>query len=364
MTVLAASRVVTPDGVLAPGAIEVAEGRIAAVAPIRGPAPDRVLAPGLIDLQVNGVGEIDVAEATLGDMARIDPLLAAQGTTTWLPTLVSAPLDSYAAPLGVIAAASERPGPRPEIAGAHLEGPFLGRRPGAHDPEAIVAPDLDWVADLPPVVAMMTLGPELSGADRLIGALRARGITVALGHSGATVEEALAAIGAGARVVTHGFNAMSGLDHRAPGLVGAMLSDDRVTVTVIADGHHVHPTVLAVAFRCKPRGRIALVTDSVAVGAGRLGGRSLHLVDGAPRDADGRLAGSTLTLDAALAFAVQRVGVSVTDAVRAASTTPAQVLGLHDRGALSVGRRADIVALDPVTLRCTETWVGGQQIHG
>lgn len=364
MTVLAASRVVTPTGVLTPGLVEVDGGRVTSVVPTTGTVPDRVLVPGFVDLQVNGIDDVDVAHADDAGWDRLDRLLAAQGTTTWLPTLVTAALDAYPPRLESIARAASRPGARPRIAGAHLEGPFLGGRVGAHPAHLVRSPDVAWLTALPSIVRLVTLGAEAPGAGAAISAVTARKGVAALGHSGATLAEATAAIDAGARLVTHGFNAMSGLHHREPGLVGALLTDDRVTVSLIADGVHVHPAVLDVAFRCKPDGRIALVTDSVAWRGGRAGEvRLIH--DGtAPQLTDGTLAGSTLTMDQAVAFVVARVGVSLDRAARAASTTPAQLLGLNDRGALASGRRADIVALDPTTLRCTETWIDGVQVHG
>jgi N-acetylglucosamine-6-phosphate deacetylase len=365
MTVLAASQVVTPMGVLSPGLVEVDGDRITSVVPTTGRVPDRVLAPGFVDLQVNGVDDIDVAAAASpADWDRLDALLAAQGTTTWLPTLVTAPLEAYEARLDRIAAAADRPDPRPRIAGAHLEGPFLGGAPGAHPRRLVREPDLDWLSALPRIVRLVTLGAEVHGAGPAIGGLAARRTVVAIGHSDATLGQATAAVDAGARLVTHGYNAMSGLHHREPGMVGAFLTDDRVAVSLIADGVHVHPAALDVAFRCKPDGRIVLVTDAVAWRAGRVGSIGLTHDGTAPRLPDGTLAGSSLTMDAAVAFVVQRVGVSLERAVRAASTTPAALLGLADRGALASGRHADIVALDPTSLRATATWVAGHQIHG
>jgi N-acetylglucosamine-6-phosphate deacetylase len=364
VTTLGATRVVTPTGVLAPGVVEVEGDRIVTVAPTTGVVPDRVLVPGFVDLQVNGVDDVDVARARGRDWDRLDALLASQGTTTWLPTLVTAPLGAYPARLAAIAEAAARPGPRPRIAGAHLEGPFLGRLPGAHPEHLVRAPDPSWIGDLPPIVRLVTLGVEAPGALAAIQALRARGALVALGHSAATHAQASAAIDAGALLVTHGFNAMSGLHHREPGLVGAALTDDRVTVSLIADGVHVHPAALDVAFRCKPDGRIALVTDAVAWRAGGTGEVRVTHDGTAPRLEDGTLAGSSLTMDAAVSLVVGRVGVSPERAVRAASTTPAALLGLADRGALVPGRLADLAALDPATFRCTETWIGGEQVHG
>ena len=365
MTVLAASHVVTPMGVLSPGLVEVDGGRITSVVPTTGPVPDRILAPGFVDLQVNGVDDVDVAAATSpADWDRLDALLAAQGTTTWLPTRVTAPLEAYGPRIDRIAAAADRPAPRPRVAGAHLEGPFLGRAHGAHPGALVRPPDLEWLATLPRTVRLVTLGAEVDGATAAIGALAGRRTVVAVGHSTATLAEAGAAIDAGARLVTHGFNAMSPLHHREPGMVGAFLTDDRVTVSLIADGVHVHPAALDVAFRCKPDGRIVLVTDAVAWRAGRVGSIGLVHDGRAPRLPDGTLAGSSLTMDAAVGLVVQQVGVSLERAVRAASTTPAALLGLTDRGALAAGRHADIVALDPTSLRCTATWVAGHQIHG
>ncbi len=364
MTVLAGSRVVTPTGVLTPGVVEIEGDRITAVAPTTGPVPDRVLAPGFVDLQVNGIDDVDVAHADPAGWERLDRLLVAQGTTTWCPTLVTAPLDAYPTRLAAIAAAADRPGARPHVAGAHLEGPFLGGRLGAHPAGHVQPVDPAWIAALPPIVRVVTLGAEVTGAAEAIAAVTARRGLAAIGHSDATLAQATAAVDAGARLVTHGFNAMSPLHHREPGLVGAFLTDDRVAVSLIADGVHVHPAVLDVAFRCKPDGRIVLVTDAVAWRAGRAGEIDLAPIDGPPRRADGTLAGSRLTMDAAVAFVVHQVGVALDRAVRAASTTPAALLGLGDRGALAPGRRADIVALDPTSLRCTETWIGGVQVHG
>lgn len=340
------------------------DDRITSVVPTSGAVPDRVLAPGFVDLQVNGVDDVDVASASGADWDRLDALLAAQGTTTWLPTLTTAPLDAYAERLAVVAAAAARPGARPRIPGAHLEGPFLGGAHGAHSSALVRDVDAGWVAALDGPVAMMTFGAEVSGAENLVDALAARRALPAVGHSKATFVEATAAIDAGARLVTHGFNAMSGLHHRDPGMVGAMLTDDRVAVSLIADGVHVHPAALDVVFRCKPDGRVVLVTDSVAWRAGRAGTIGLTHDGTAPRLEDGTLAGSSLTMDQAVANVVRHVGVSLERGVRAAATTPAQLLGLNDRGALAAGRLADVVSLDPSSLRVTATWVAGTQVHG
>ena len=329
------------------------DGRIVAIEPSRGrdTTPTRILVPGFIDVQVNGVGAIDVAAAQGGDWDELDALLLAQGVTTWCPTLVSAPLDRFASPLERIASAAARADDRvrPTIAGAHLEGPFLGGAPGAHPLKYLRPPDLDWLAKLPGIVRVVTLAPEHDQAVDAIRLLTERGVLVSLGHSTATYEQAIAAIDAGATLVTHCFNGMGALHHREPGLIGAALTDDRVAVSLITDLIHVHPAAVSLVFRSKSARRVALVTDAVAwEGEGD-----------APRLADGTLMGSTLTADAAIRNAVQRCGISLVDAVHAASTTPADLLGLADRGRIEPGARADLVALNP-DLTVETTWVHGR----
>jgi N-acetylglucosamine-6-phosphate deacetylase len=210
-------------------------------------------------------------------------------------------------------------------------------------------PDLHWLEDLPEIVRVVTLAPECAGAVDAIRLLSARGVLVSLGHSTASYEESRAAIDAGARLVTHCFNGMGPLHHRQPGLVGAALTDDRVAVSLITDLIHVHPAVVALVFRTKTSRRVALVTDAVAwEGQGD-----------APRLVDGTLMGSTLTADAAVRHAVQQCNTSLTDAVRAAATTPADLLGLTDRGRIEPGARADLVSLNPdLSVECT--WVAGE----
>jgi N-acetylglucosamine-6-phosphate deacetylase len=198
-------------------------------------------------------------------------------------------------------------------------------------------------------VRLVTLAPECTGALDAIRLLCDRGVLVSLGHSTATFEETTAAIDAGARLVTHCFNGMGPLHHRQPGLLGAALTDDRVAVSLITDFVHVHPAGIKLVFRAKTASRVALVTDAVAwQGEGD-----------APRMPDGTLMGSTLTADAALRNVVNRCGVALHDAVHAASTTPARLLGFEDRGRIEVGARADLVALTP-DLQVQQTWVEGR----
>lgn len=361
MTTIAGARALTPDGWTGPVEVAVEDGVIAAIRPTAASLPPLALVPGFVDLQVNGHDDIDVATATGRDWDRLDDLLARQGVTTWCPTLVTAPLDAYAVPLGHITAAAARSGPRPAIAGAHLEGPFLGGRAGAHPAELIRPIDTAWLEHLPPVVRVVTLGPEIDGAMAAIEELAGRGLLVALGHSSATYERGTEAIDAGARLATHCFNAMDGLHHRAPGLVGAALCDDRIAVSLIADLAHVHPALLRLAFRAKGPEAVALVTDAVAWRSGHVGGITVEAVDGVPRLADGTIAGSALTMDRAVRNTVVAAGVPLADAVTAAATTPARLLGLDDRGRLAVGARADLVALSE-DLAVEATWVAGERV--
>jgi len=357
MPTMSAARVITPAGVLAPGAVDVEDGRIVAVRAASGPVENATLAPGFIDVQLNGYDDVDVAVAEGNSWDRLEELLLRQGVTAWLPTIVTSPLNLYDAVLARVTAAAATRGPAsPAILGAHLEGPFLGGAPGAHDPDLIRDVNLDWLASLPPIVRLMTLAPEQPAALDAIRALDARGMVVALGHSTASFEEATAAIDAGGRLVTHCFNGMGPLHHRRPGLVGAALSDDRATVSVIADLHHLHPAAVRLAFRAKPRGKVVLVSDAIAWHAD-----GVAVVDGAARFADGTLVGAIAGLDQAVANTVLHAGVDLFDAVYAASTAPADLLGLADRGRIAPGGRADFVALDD-DLRVTGTWVAGQRV--
>lgn len=361
---VSASTVVTPEGLLEPGEIVVEDGVIAEVRPAHAGdrVPRRVLTPGFLDLQVNGHDDVNCATADGADWDRMDELLIAQGVTGWCPTLITAPLDRFAAPLARITEAAARPpsAGRPAILGAHLEGPFLGGAPGAHPRQHLVPLDLEWLAALPPIVKVVTLAPELAGAADVVRLLVDRGVLVSLGHSTAGLEASLASTEAGARLVTHLFNGMGPLHHREPGLLGAALSDDRLTPSLIADGVHVHPAALRAAARAKGWGGWILVTDAVAWRDGRLDDRGelrVQVVDGAPRLADGTLAGSALTMDAAIRRMVVEAGIPLAEVVAAATSTPARLLGLGDRGRLVPGCRADLVALDAHALTVEEVWI-------
>jgi N-acetylglucosamine-6-phosphate deacetylase len=359
---IAGRRVVTAQGVVGPARLDVEGGIVIGLhACSTSDADDVTIVPGFVDLQVNGVDDIDVWSAALepddgGRFARLDELLLGQGTTAWLPTLVTAPLDRYAPALVAI---GERMRHSDMVLGAHLEGPFLGSRTGAHRKEHAQPLDCAWLDALPDIVRVVTLGPELARATEAISALATRGVCVSIGHTGADAATVTRAVDAGASLATHLFNAMGALHHRDVGTVGAVLADDRITASLIADGVHVHPDVLRIALRCKGPDRLALVTDAVAWRRGRVGEIDMSLVDGAPRMPDGTLAGSALTMDAAVRTMVG-AGASLVDAVTMASTTPARLLGLRDRGVIAAGMRADLVALDS-DLGVRAVWLAGTQ---
>ncbi|MCU1397606.1 MAG: N-acetylglucosamine 6-phosphate deacetylase, partial [Acidimicrobiales bacterium] len=349
------------------------DGTIVEIRATSSPTPDVCLVPGFVDVQVNGIDDVDVASAVGRDWRRLGDLLLDQGVTAWCPTLVTDRLDRFALPLERIAAARTEAGTSadlPTIIGAHLEGPFIGGAPGAHPRHLIVPVDLDWLSALPDVVRLVTLAAEIPDAVRAAELLSARRIVVSIGHSTPSTDDVEAVVSAGARMATHLYNGMSGVHHREPGLAAMALVDDRLTVGLIADLVHVHRLGIELAFRAKPADRVVLVTDAVAwragdrrgAAGGTVGGVVMSMRDGAPRLADGTLAGSAVTMDQAVRNVVDVCGVPLDRAVRAASTNPAALMGRADLGRLAVGCRADLVALD-TDLAVRGVWLGGRQVR-
>lgn len=362
-----------------PTIVEVVDGSIVSVA---GPEPPAdvdafvdcetvvdLLAPGFIDLQVNGWASLDVADVTPQSLASLGEDLASRGTTSFLATLTTAPEDQLTKRLTSLedaldalrSAETGARGPGGAV-GIHLEGPLLGSRRGAHPGDAVV--DIDdrtgrWIDGLPSGVRMVTLGCESPAAPAAISALVRRGIVVSLGHT-APDEPAFAnAVGAGASLVTHLYNAMSGVHHRDDGLASMALTTDSVTVSLIADGVHVGRRAATIAFRTKPPGTIALISDAVAWSSPRLLGSGATLrPDGAVRLADGTLAGAATSISDGVRRLVMDWNLDLDAVLRAATSTPARVLGLTDRGRILPGMRADLVALDN-DLRVRHVWVGG-----
>ena len=305
------------------------------------------ICPGFIDLQINGSFGVDVGPEPEG-LAKLAGLLPSTGTTTFLPTLISSPVERYAAFLDAVEDAARSGGA--SIPGAHLEGPFLCRaRKGAHDPDNLRDVDLGLIEEWAEsgLVRVVTLAPELPGATEAVRRLREGGVLASAGHTDASYEEVTQAVHAGLASGTHLYNAMSPLAHRAPGTVGALLDDGRVRAGIIADGIHVHEAALRVAYRQKGAGGLMLVTDAMEAagmeaGEYELSGRRVRLEDGAVRLEDGTLAGSALTMDRAVRNAREFLRCGLENALRMATRTPAQALGLENKGRIEPGADADL----------------------
>lgn len=367
MLLLTNARVLAPDEHWR-GWVAIEEGRIHGLGPgdPPGPAPQPAvevrdlagawLAPGYVDTHVHGGGGGDFQTGDLLAAQRAVDYHRSQGTTTMLASVVTAPLPELVASVAALAAVIDA-GDLPGLAGIHLEGPFLAdARCGAHDPALLRDPDPEAVSSLLEAgrgrVAMVTLAPERAGGLDAIRRITDAGAVGAIGHTNATYADAVAAIDAGARVATHLFNGMPPLHHREPGPLLALVADERVTVELISDGAHLHPSLVRELFRWTGRDRTVLVSDAIALtgttgGRMRLGSLEVTVVAGVAMTADGRsLAGSAQPLSAGVAHSVA-AGVDLVDAVRAATQTPADRFGLSESaGRIQVGAPADLVVLD------------------
>jgi N-acetylglucosamine-6-phosphate deacetylase len=379
---LAGATLVLEDRLLAGGQIVIDAGRIAEVSPDGGRGGRDLAAhyivPGFVDVHVHGVQGIDTLDG--GDaIERIAARLPRFGVTAFCPTSVACPPRELGEMLRAVAAASQAPaGPSARVLPAHLESNFISPAfNGAQPLDCIRAPReapdgrfsgrqiLDEIEAARRHVGIITVAPEVDGVLELIPALAAQGHRVSLGHSGAGYERARAAIEAGARHATHLFNRMTGLTHRDPGLVGAVLDSRDVTAEIICDGVHVHPAAVRAAVAAKGADRVMAITDGTG-GSGMapgqhavLGGRRITVGDAAYLD-DGTLAGSVLTMDRAFRMLVS-MGFPLVDAARMCATTAARALGLHGCGTLAPGAVADFVVLDQ-QLNVVETWVEGRRV--
>lgn len=336
--------------------VSVEDGCIAAVEPMAERpagvpgASHAFVVPGLIDLQLNGAFGHDFSDPG-ADLTAVATALPSTGVTAFLPTVVSSPPERYAPCLENLAGSTPPEGAR--VLGVHVEGPFLDpRHAGTHDPTMLRAPDVEealgWLRHGD--VRLVTLAPELTDALECVRALTARGVVVAIGHSGASWQQAQDALAAGARLGTHLFNAMRPLHHRDPGLIGLLLAAP-VAVSVIADGRHVARETIRMVAAAKGPHHMIIVSDGLAAlglppGSYRLAQREV-ISDGTVACLpDGTLSGSALPLNRALGGLV-RAGVPPSLAVRAATANPARLLGRDDEiGSLVVGRAADVVLLD------------------
>lgn len=351
--------------------IEIEDGRIASIRPrteAQIPAsaqlldfPAATLAPSYFDVHIHGSNGHDVMEATPEALRAIGSFLASRGTGQYFATTVTAPLDSTLRALSslaqLIANSRQSEAPAAQPIGIHLEGPFLSHaKRGVHPPQYLLAPDIAVFDRLFEAaeghLRLMTLAPELPGAAELAAHATARGVRVSLGHSNATAAETRSVIAAGAVSATHTFNAMRPLDHREPGILGVVLTDDSLFAELICDGIHTAPELVRLWARAKGPRRAILVTDAMSAtgmsdGEYQLGGFSVQVADG-KATANGVLAGSVLTLDRALANYLRFTDAALDAALPLVTTNPAAMTGLGNwAGKLTVGQPANLVALNP-----------------
>jgi len=323
---------------------------------------DAVLAPGFVDIHIHGGAGHDVMEAGAGGLPAIEQLLAAHGVTSYFPTTVTAPIDQTLSALDSLANAIEKTEAeetvnerRAQPIGIHLEGPFLSHaRRGVHPPEDLLPPTLAmferfWQAARGRI-RLMTIAPELEGANDVIEEATRRGVCVSLGHSDADLNAARSGVAAGARQPTNECKGMRPLHRREPGIIGAMLTDSRLTADIIADGIHLDPTIIELFLKAKGADASVLITDATAAtgmpdGRYRLGSMDVEVKNGKCL-AGGKLAGSVLTMDRAVRNVMRFAHWDLQQALRPATLNPAQVAGLSHRGRLEAGSMADIVVLN------------------
>ncbi len=368
---------VAPETIIQDAAVLIDGGRIIAVDAARSlPCPagaetldasGLLLAPGFIEMQFNGGFGADFTDDPTA-IWRVAEGLPRYGVTGFLPTIITSPAEKVA--LGQRVVTAGRPaGFRGALPlGLHVEGPFLNpKKKGAHNPAYLRPPSLEAAAAWAPEagVRLVSLAPELPGSLEVVRSLADRGVLVSAAHSMATYDEASAGFDAGIRYGTHLFNAMPALGHRDPGLPGALLADERITVGLIADGIHSHPAIVKLVWQILGPGRLNLVTDAMAAlgmapGVHLLGDFEVTVDGTSARLADGTLAGSVLSLDQALRNLIAFTGCSLSEALATVTTTPARLLGLaHERGRIAPGYVADLVLLTP-DLHVQTTVVAGE----
>ena len=393
MMVLSGAALVLPDRILTPGTLAIDGDRIVDVRPgaQTGSHPftfdHHYIVPGFVDVHVHGVEGVD----TLDDghpVAAMAARLPRYGVTAFCPTTVACAPKALARMLQEVRLARNAPRSRSaRVLPAHLESNFINPEFRGAQPMACLRSPRAALATMPPAggmfsgadvlaeieragtdVGIVTLAPELDGGHDLIRWLAAHGVRVSLGHSGATFEEGLEAIAAGARHATHLFNRMPPLGHRAPGLVGAVLESDEIAAELICDGYHVHPALVRAAVAVKGPSRIIAITDGTAVSGlpagarAMLGGQTITAGESAALLDDGTLAGSTLTMDRAFQKLVGTMKLSLVDAATLCSTTPARELGLVGHGILARDALADFVVLDD-KFSVVQTYIAGQLVY-
>jgi N-acetylglucosamine-6-phosphate deacetylase len=330
-----------------------------------------IITPGFIDPHIHGCGGVDVMDGTYESLNLISRALSRHGTTAFLPTTVSSSpeiLTNVVEKLGRLMPKAFD-GARP--LGIHMEGPFINAaKRGTHKAQNILEPDAKlletWIRASGNSIRLLTVAPELDGIDSVLRLAKDSGITVAMGHSNATHDQASAAVERGICYAVHTFNAMRGFSHREPGIVGEVLSDDRVFAEIIADGIHVDPSVVRLFARAKGKTRVLLATDATSAtdmpdGRYVLGSDPITVINGACRDSEGRLAGSTLTQDAGFRNFVRWTDWPFEEGLLGLTLNPARALKLESRGVLEAGAAADLAILDS-QFRVMKTFIAGRLI--
>ncbi|MGB7283035.1 MAG: N-acetylglucosamine-6-phosphate deacetylase [Candidatus Acidiferrum sp.] len=381
-TLLHAGRALTPAAEISDAGILIRDGVIEELGPREGmrlpvdaqeiSALDKIAIPGFLDVHIHGAGGHDVMEGTAEALAGVTKTVARHGTTSFVATTVTASLDDTIRGVEGIAhyisQQHETDDTRAEVLGIHFEGPFLSpARRGVHPPEWLRLPSAELLEKFLQAAAgnaqILTIAPELLGAIPCIDAARNAGMIAAVGHTDATYEQTRAAIAHGARHAVHVYNAMRPFSHRDSGVIGAVLTSPEVTAELIADGVHVEETAMRVLLQAKGPERMILISDGTAAtgmpdGNYTLGKLEVTVTNGICRNSEGKLAGSTLTLDRALRNIVA-LGIPLADAVRMLTLNPAALLGIEfKKGALRNGADADILLLDE-GLQLTNVWVRG-----
>lgn len=381
-------QIVGEDGVVANGALAVEGDRIAFVGTAeeyeareaKDRAADRIVpvprdgwvVPGFIDIHVHGGYGHDFMDANREAYDGITRFHASHGTTTMLATTVTASKEHIEKVLAAAADYRNTGTAGARLAGVHLEGPFISPKwTGAQNPAYVVPPNIGWLKEwtetYPDTIKVVTMAPEEEGALETVHWLSSHGIVASCGHTNAGYDQIEEAVDNGLSHAVHTFNAMKGIHHREPGTAGAVLTDDRISAEVIADGHHVHPACIRMLVRCKDCGKLLLVTDAMSAaglgdGSYDLGGLAVSVENGVCRLKEGgNLAGSTLTMIGAFRFMVREVGLSVPKASRLASANPAKRIGLDAvAGSLAEGKRADLLVLN-AALDLEQVWIRGRE---
>ncbi len=329
------------------------------------------VAPGFIEPHIHGCGGVDVMTATHETLNAMSRIVARHGTTSFLPTTVSSPPDTMRDAVDRISSTLELEFDGAQPVGLHLEGPFINPvKRGTHKPANIATPNIgllqEWIEASRSSIRLLTIAPELDPDGVVTAWASTRGIRVAMGHSNATLQESSQAADRGVCYAVHTFNAMRPFSHRDPGIVGAVLSDDRIFAEIIADGIHVHPSVIRFFARAKRLERILLVTDAISAtdmpdGDYALGTDRVRVTDGICRDAEGHLAGSTLTQEVALKNFVEWTGFTIRESLLALTANPASALRLQRKGIINIGADADLTVFDS-NFHVLKTFVAGKLV--